>query len=359
MTSEVPEPGIDGTQDKSKFLHISFYHWFIYILILQAILFYTPRWLWIILKGGILKTLIRSFRKGVLQKSSTTMKIHILADYFIFNWRRHNFYARRYFVCLVLCMVNLLGQLFSLNILINYHILTYGINVTRYFFHGGLLNPMKRVFPRAAKCTFLRDDLHYDAVCVLPLNNIYDKFFLFLWFWFCILFILTLFKILFYLFMFMCPPARIRFLRSSYGYDGSKHMQALVREASYGDCFLLFQLGKNVDFIILRELMRVMVERHDILENSSEKLVDAFTQVSHQSIDEFVQSERIYESPEHSIQIEDETVEEVNQRTSETEPSCLEFGLKIDLSRPENRRSVRDDQSLWDKILEKLNFNKK
>ncbi len=63
------------------------------------------------------------------------------------------------------------------------------------------IDPMSRVFPRVTKCTFRKFGpsgtiQRHDAQCVLPINIINEKIYVFLWFWFCLLSALTILNML-------------------------------------------------------------------------------------------------------------------------------------------------------------------
>ena len=58
------------------------------------------------------------------------------------------------------------------------------------------IDPMVYIFPRMTKCTFHKFGPSgtvekFDGLCVLPLNIINEKIYVFLWFWFIILTIVT------------------------------------------------------------------------------------------------------------------------------------------------------------------------
>ena len=57
-------------------------------------------------------------------------------------------------------------------------------------------DPMNLVFPKVAKCTFTKSGptgtiQNFDGLCVLPINIINEKIYLFMWFWFIILAIIS------------------------------------------------------------------------------------------------------------------------------------------------------------------------
>ena len=62
-------------------------------------------------------------------------------------------------------------------------------------------DPMNMVFPKVTKCTFHKYGpgggiQRHDAQCVLPINILNEKIYVFLWFWFGILTCLTILDVL-------------------------------------------------------------------------------------------------------------------------------------------------------------------
>ena len=58
------------------------------------------------------------------------------------------------------------------------------------------IDPMVYVFPRMTKCTFHKfgtsgEIEKHDALCILPLNIFNEKIYIFLWFWFILLALIT------------------------------------------------------------------------------------------------------------------------------------------------------------------------
>ena len=56
---------------------------------------------------------------------------------------------------------------------------------------------MSRLFPKMTKCTFRKFGPSgtvekIDALCVMPLNNANEKIYVFLWFWFVLLAVLSI-----------------------------------------------------------------------------------------------------------------------------------------------------------------------
>ena len=77
---------------------------------------------------------------------------------------------------------------------LGYEFSTYGLKVIK-FSEMDLeerVDPLAVVFPKVAKCNFFKYGAsgsveRHDGLCVLPLNIINEKIYIFLWFWFILL----------------------------------------------------------------------------------------------------------------------------------------------------------------------------
>ena len=77
--------------------------------------------------------------------------------------------------------------------------ITYGIEVISFAQRDqeDRIDPMVYIFPRMTKCIFHKfgrsgEVEKHDAMCILPLNIVNEKIYIFLWFWMLLLLILTL-----------------------------------------------------------------------------------------------------------------------------------------------------------------------
>ena len=67
------------------------------------------------------------------------------------------------------------------------------------------IDPMAAVFPRVTKCSFYKygpsgTPQTHDAICVLPVNIVNEKIYVFLWFWMIILSALSVFAVIYHIF---------------------------------------------------------------------------------------------------------------------------------------------------------------
>lgn len=112
----------------------------------------------------------------------------------------------------------------------------FGINVIRFMESDeeDRTDPMIFIFPRMTKCTFYKFGVsgeieRHDAVCILPLNVVNEKIYVFLWFWFLGLGALTLGVVLYRYFSFFPFLAQPKFSELRFGDNFVVQHFALLR----------------------------------------------------------------------------------------------------------------------------------
>ena len=86
-----------------------------FIFLLQAILFYIPRWLWKNWEAGKIGALKMDLDLGIISEAEKRQKKKLLLDYLYANLKNHNFWAYRYFFCEFLALLNVLGKWKNIN----------------------------------------------------------------------------------------------------------------------------------------------------------------------------------------------------------------------------------------------------
>nr|CAD7440304.1 unnamed protein product [Timema bartmani] len=240
---------------------------YIYIM-LQAILFYTPRWLWKNWEGGKIHALMMDLDVGICSEIEKKQKKKLLLDYLWDNLKFHNWWAYRYYFCELLALANVIGQMFLMNRFFDGAFLTFGIDVISFVESDqeDRVDPMIYIFPRMTKCTFYKYGVsgeveRLDAVCILPLNVVNEKIYIFLWFWFLILFVLTSGCILYRIIIILSPRMRVYLLRLRFRLIRRDAIDVIVCKSKMGDWFLIYMLGENVDSLIFRDVMHELAAR--------------------------------------------------------------------------------------------------
>ncbi|XP_006624448.1 innexin shaking-B isoform X1 [Apis dorsata] len=272
----VPYPGVSNSKGDGIHGHVShplvkqhkYYQWVIFFLLVQAILFYTPRWLWKGWEGGKIHALMMDLDIGLCSEVEKKQKKKMLLDYLWENLRFHNWWAYRYYLCEVLALLNVIGQMFLMNRFFDGAFLTFGIDVLRFLESDqeDRVDPMIYVFPRMTKCTFYKYGVsgeveRHDAVCILPLNVVNEKIYVFLWFWFLFLGVLSFITVLYRIVIIFSPRTRVYLLRLRFRLVRKEAVETIVRRSKVGDWFLLYMLGENLDTVIYRDVMHELANK--------------------------------------------------------------------------------------------------
>lgn len=127
-------------------------------------------------------------------------------------------------------------------------------------------DPMIQIFPRMTKCSFKKfgpsgDPETFDGLCILPLNVVNEKIYVFLWFWFIILSILTFFTVTYRIIIIFSPRMRVYLLRMRYRLVRKDVIDLIVRRSKMGDWFLFYMLGQNVDSLIFRDVLQELANK--------------------------------------------------------------------------------------------------
>ncbi|CAG2180465.1 unnamed protein product [Oppiella nova] len=140
---------------------------------------------------------------------------------------------------------------------------SYGLDVLKYseMDHVVRVDPMIATFPRMTKCTFHKfgssgDVQKHDAYCLLPLNIVNEKIYIFLWFWFVFLATITGITLIYRLFIMFFSGLRFSVLRSKASVTDVNHLRRVMAVSRIGDWFLLYLLCKNTDAQHYKELIQ-------------------------------------------------------------------------------------------------------
>merc|ERR1712038_1432357 len=169
-----------------------YYQWVVFVLFLQAACFHLPRLIWKHSEGGLMKMLVGNLTDPmmIINKGDRSDRIQFIKKYFKESMKSHGPYAMKFFFCEFLCLVNVIGQMYFTDRFLGYTFMTYGSDVFAMTFGDpeGRSDPMNMVFPKATKCTFHKYGpsgtvTRHDGLCILALNIMNEKDYVFLWFW--------------------------------------------------------------------------------------------------------------------------------------------------------------------------------
>ena len=119
---------------------------------------------------------------------------------------------------------------------------------------------------QVAKCVFRKYGISgtvetHDALCVLPLNILNEKIYIFLWFWMIMLFVLTFMVLVYRTFIVFSPRMRAYLLYIRFRLVKKECINVIIKKTRFGDWFLIYMLGQNIDSIIFKEVMHELARK--------------------------------------------------------------------------------------------------
>jgi len=176
--------GLGVSSPTDQRVYHAYYQWVPYFLIFLIVLFSIPHLIWENSRHG---NLVQNLTSGVKVEK---LRIDKLAEYILFRKFQNRTFLNGLLCCealntaivvmVIVLMDNLLGGSFY----------RYGMEVLLWQARDAedRVDPISRIFPRMTKCDFFRFGptgtvINYDALCILGVNVLNEKIFLFLWFW--------------------------------------------------------------------------------------------------------------------------------------------------------------------------------
>lgn len=257
---EGPYPGISNDFGKETKYH-NYYQWVCFALFGQALLCYLPKLMWDHFEGGLLFSLVQDLNQSLMNAEEREKKKRRIVQYLKQYMSLHNLYALRYLVCEFLCLLNILGQMFFMNWFLGGEFLTYGYQVLALSQKDQTerVDPMIYVFPRITKCDFYKFGpsgtiQRLDSLCILPLNVVNEKTYIFIWFWFLILLPLLTFVVLSRVLVLLSTRIRTNLLYSYSNAIPKEVCKVISEKVDFGDWWLLYFIKNNIDLLTFRDI---------------------------------------------------------------------------------------------------------
>lgn len=108
----------------------------------------------------------------------------------------------------------------------------------------------------------------HDSLCVLPLNIVNEKTYIFIWFWFVILLTMLTVLIIYRIVIIALPKIRPKILHAKHRSIPIEACEALCRKIDMGDWWILMMLGTNMDPIIFREVIGELAKKIETNRNN-------------------------------------------------------------------------------------------
>ncbi|OQR77927.1 innexin inx1-like [Tropilaelaps mercedesae] len=257
--SEVAAPGIDNKAYYRKKKFVAYYQWVYLTLIVQAIVFYMPHYIWKSWEGGLMGALTGGVVKSDEERRKKREVISLWVDR---NFGRRSSYTYKYLFCELLCFFNVLMQMFLMDGFLDGEFMRYGIRVLEFLNSNSedRVDPMVFVFPRVTKCVFHGfgpggDVMTQDMLCVLPQNVFNEKLYVLVWFWFVLLLFILSGLIVYRILILLLPSMRERLLMNRCHLGDPRDVRLIVKSTNIGDWFFLYMMGPNLDSMLYAEVI--------------------------------------------------------------------------------------------------------
>ncbi|EDW67479.2 LOW QUALITY PROTEIN: uncharacterized protein Dvir_GJ23057 [Drosophila virilis] len=251
--TDVAGHGLGNEYGQEKRYH-SYYQWVPFVLFFQGLMFYVPHWIWKNMEDGKIRMITDGLR-GMISVPEDYRKDRQdrIIKYFMESLNTHNGYSFAYFFCEVLNFVNVIVNIFMVDKFLGGAFMSYGTDVVKFsnMDQNMRFDPMIEIFPRLTKCTFRKFGpsgslQKHDTLCVLALNILNEKIYIFLWFWFIILATISGVAVLYSLVVIMMPTTRETIIKRSYRSGQRKEIAGLVRSLEIGDFLILHFPSQNL-----------------------------------------------------------------------------------------------------------------
>lgn len=232
----------------SKFIeNLSHCEEFLFFFIFQGVLFYIPHWIWKNWEEGKVR-MISDGMRGLVTAPIVERQLRQkrLVEYIVDSLSTHNGYSFGYFLCELLNFINVVGNIFFIDKFLGGAFLTYGTDVLKFsnMNQDNRSDPMVEIFPRVTKCTFHKfgssgSIQKHDALCILALNILNEKIYIFLWFWFIILSVLSGLAIIYSAVIVMMPTTREKIMKRRLREETSSEISGFIRRIQVSVFYLV------------------------------------------------------------------------------------------------------------------------
>jgi hypothetical protein len=285
---EVPHLGVGPyVENADAIKRHAYYQWVPFVLFLQALMFYAPHYYWRNREGGRMKALVEGLEHAYLSltakdlelecgvtipsRKNARRKILLIRNAFVQRKHINESWTRDFVFSEIISCVLLGAQICLTDTFLGGAFLTLGPDVLK--LDDGT-SPLDSIFPKVTKCTFRKYgpsgtiQIH-DALCVMALNIVNEKIYVFLWFWIALLCVATLAALLWRVLTVILHARCLLFNRIAFGFANPQVLDlwslvTVTKECHFSDWLFLYYLAKNLDGFVFRELfLSAAVEMSD------------------------------------------------------------------------------------------------
>ncbi|CAD5216963.1 unnamed protein product [Bursaphelenchus okinawaensis] len=235
LTSAFP---LEYGNQRFRARQVSYYQWVPFVLALEALMFYVPCVLWrgmLHWHSGInvqslaqmacdARMMDRDARTATVQTIASHMQDALeiqkdasdVSSFFCGGKRWASYVTCLYVFIKIMYLANVVLQIFMLNWFLGTDNVLYGFYILKDLLSGREWG-VSGNFPRVTMCDFevrvLGNVHHHTVQCVLMINMFNEKIFLFLWFWFFMVAVISVFSLVHWMLISFFPGQHMKFVR--------------------------------------------------------------------------------------------------------------------------------------------------
>jgi len=278
--------GVGPEEEGDDTVYHAYYQWVPLFLSFQAVMFYVPHYIWKILEGGRFRMIVAGLTSSMYD--GFQLDLDNVTNYMIRRMRpgmrgEHKSWALKLYFCEFLNFINVIIQLVLTDKFLGGSFSNYGLQAAQWsdMEAEDRVDPMYKVFPRMTKCKFHKYGSSgtiekVDAMCVLGMNIINEKIFVFLWFWYVFLAIMNSLNLLVRMGEICVPSMRRRLIQLEEFGTRNKRINpdllaGVLDHLGYSDWQLLYYLAQCMDIKAFSMLLSRMGAALDAPENDDLK----------------------------------------------------------------------------------------
>ena len=264
---EFIHPGVgvyDAENDEVEYK--AYYQWVPFVLFLQACVFYFPHSLFKMAEGGKVSGIISGLHQteAVILDQTRVNRYTFLSKYVAKTLNTHNPWAVKMLLCEVLAFINVIANIYFIDMFLGNEFSQYGMKVALFLGEDpkDRIDPMSRVFPKMTKCIYHKYGLSgtiqtFDALCMLPINVMNEKIYVFIWFWLIFLSIINTIFLLYHLVLIFHPSILCHLIKIRVRHnEGLKYiLDDITKNFKFGDWRLLHILAYNMSPLVFGEFL--------------------------------------------------------------------------------------------------------
>lgn len=272
---------------------IHYYLWVPIILLFQAFMFKIPNIIWQMTNKGsgmnLDKISTLAEKTQMESESDRHETIEHIGNY-IDRWitankrrskniisrmrpRRGAYLTTVFFVMKLLYCMNAISQFFVLGLLLRVDFAKYGLKVSDYVRSDTVMMD-EYIFPRTVYCDFqirqLKNNLPLTTQCVLPINVLNEKVFIFLWFWLCLVCTMSILNLIHWVYRIVSKRSYVSYIfryinihEEMLKKADKQSCSAFAKEYLNSDVIMLLRVvGKNSTDLVVADLLGYLFEIH-------------------------------------------------------------------------------------------------